>query len=102
MVDTSFPEVKNQLSSFVIVEEQVVHQQLHLFRVCCFIVIVDQAYNSSVVCIFNDGVMPGDTVVGEQGVQEWAEYTAQWDTSVQGECGGCAVTHPDRLESASE
>lgn len=61
MVGASFPKVNDQLFSFVIVEEQVVHQQLHLLlRVCCFI-IVDQADKSSVICIFNDGVMPGDT-----------------------------------------
>lgn len=41
-------------------------------------------------------------VKGEEGVEDWAYYTALWYTSVQGKGGGVVVVDSNRLWSVSE
>ncbi len=51
------------------------------------IIVSDQAYHRCVVSEFDDdvGAVCGCTVVCVQGVQKWAENTALWSTSVEGQ-----------------
>ena len=48
-----------------------------LLPIGCLVAVDDQAYHCCVVCKLNDGVgvVPGHTVVGEQGVQEGTKHT---------------------------
>lgn len=41
-------------------------------------------------------------VVGKERVKDWAQNTAPWHASVQGEDGGVMVVDPNRLWSVSE
>lgn len=41
-------------------------------------------------------------VVGKDRIEDWAQNTALWHTSVQGEDGGVMVVDPNRLWSVSE
>ena len=53
---------------------------------------------TTVVCKLNDGfgVVPGHSVVGEQGVQKGTEY------SVEDQGGGCVATYPHHLGAARQ
>ncbi len=62
-------------------------QGTHLLSVGRRIVVGDQAYHCCVIGKFDDdvGAVCCCTVVCVQGVQEWAEDTALWSTSVEGQ-----------------
>lgn len=91
---TSLPsEVNDELLCLSGVGEQVIvsapgGQLLYLLPVGCLIVVADDANHHCVVRKRDDGVgsMYRSAVMGEQGVEEWAQHTALWYTCV--ECGG--------------
>lgn len=66
---------------------------LYLFPVGCLIINADETNHRGFVCKLNDGV--GSTqrlaVKGEEGVEEWAQHTALWHTSVECGSGGADV-----------
>lgn len=55
--------------------------------------VVDEANHRCVVCKLGNGIgtMYRCAVVGAEGIEEWAQHTALWDTSVQGEGRGSVV-----------
>ena len=96
-VSIGSPEVHDDLLGLLCVYGQVVIsapgcQVLDLLPVGCLIVVGDEADHRCVVCKFDGvGAVHWFAVVGEEGVEERAQHTALWDTSVQNECGGGVV-----------
>ncbi|KAF0039232.1 hypothetical protein F2P81_007467 [Scophthalmus maximus] len=79
------PEVHDELLRLAGVEEQVIvstpsGQMLYLLPVGCLVVVADEANHRRIVRKLDDGVgsMYRSAVVGEEGVEEWAQHTALW------------------------
>ncbi len=103
------PEIHHQLLGLIDVEWEVVlitpfSQGTHLLSVGRLIVVGDQAYHRWVICKFDDDIRAVCccTVVCVQGVQEWAEDTALWSTSVEDQGRWGDVAHSDHLTSACQ
>ena len=74
------------------------HGQVSDLPIGCLIVIGDQADH---YCVIGNrdvvGVVPGHTVMSEQGVQEGTEHAPLKGPRVECQHGGCVVTHPYHL-----
>uniref|UniRef100_A0A3Q3F8Y3 Endosomal/lysosomal proton channel TMEM175 n=1 Tax=Labrus bergylta TaxID=56723 RepID=A0A3Q3F8Y3_9LABR len=66
---------------------------LYLLPVGRVIVVADEANHRCIVCKLDDGVgsMYRSAVVGEEGVEEWAQHTALWYACVECDGGGAGV-----------
>ena len=61
----------------------------------------DQAYHCCVIGKLNGvGVLPGDAVMREQGVQEVTEHAPLRDPCVEEQRGRCVATYPHHLGAA--
>ena len=94
-----FPLVHNHLLCLDHDEGEVVILAPHchvsdLLPIGCLIVVGDQAYHCCVICKLNDGVgvVPGQAVMTEQGVQEGTEHAPLRGSSVDDQHGRCAAT----------
>ncbi len=83
------PHVHYYFLHLISVEGEVVvrapcHGTGHLPPVGCFVAASDASYHCGVIRKLQDDVvlMGGDTVVGEQGVEGWAEDASLWGASV--------------------
>ena len=83
------PHVHYHLLCLVRIEGEVVvlapcDQTGHLPPVSCFVPASDASYHCGVICKLQDGVVlvGGDTVVGEQGVEDGAEDASLWSANI--------------------
>ena len=70
-----------------------------LLPIGCLIIVCDQACHCYVISKLNDGVgvVPGRSVIREQGVQEGTEHAPLRGLRVEDQRGGCVVTYPYHL-----
>ena len=103
------PVVHNHLLCLDHIEGDVVvlapHGQVSdLLHIGCLIVVGDQAYHCCVIGKLDDGVgvMPGHTVMSEQGVQEGTEHAPLRGPCGEDQRGRCVVAYSYHLGAASQ
>lgn len=82
------PEIHNEILCFAGFKEQIVsvpfNQVLYLLSVGCLVIVTDETSHCAGVSKHYYGIrsMHRPTVVGEEGIEEWARHTALWYTCV--------------------
>ena len=102
-------EVQDQLFSLAHIEVDVLVlppycQFSYHLPIGCLIVVGDQAYHCCVISKLNDGVgvVVGQAVMCEQGLQEGTKYTPLRGPSVEDQCARRVVAYPYQLGVAGQ